>query len=240
MTETDTTTSRGCGPLSPRYSEALTWAATLHRYQVRKNTQVPYLSHLVAVSSLVLEDGGTETEAIAGLLHDAVEDCGAQVIPHLRDAFGDEVVEIVLACSDATPEAGEAKPPWAHRKQNYIDHLREASPSALRVSAADKLHNARATVGDLRETSTWADFNACHHQSLWYYDAINTVLKERLPGSRTAVALDGTVDELYQLTDNVERPTTVDFTVPACPATPQCTTAADPASEPAGTRHAEA
>lgn len=230
MTETDTTTSRGCGPLSPRYSEALTWAATLHRYQVRKNTQVPYLSHLVAVSSLVLEDGGTETEAIAGLLHDAVEDCGAQVIPHIRDAFGDEVVKIVLACSDATPEAGEAKPLWAPRKQAYIDHLREASPSALRVTAADKLHNARATVGDLRQTGAWANFNACRHQSLWYYDAINTVLQERLPGSRTAAALDRTVEELYQLTADADRPNTVSPTVPACPATPKCGTAADPSA----------
>lgn len=222
MTETHTTTSRGCGPLSPRYSEALTWAATLHRYQVRKNTQVPYLAHLVAVSSLVLEDGGTETEAIAGLLHDAVEDCGVEVVPYLRDIFGDEVVKIVLECSDATPAAGEAKPLWAQRKQAYVDDLRTASTSALRVSAADKLHNARATVGDLRETGTWADFNACRHQSLWYYDAISTVLQERLPNSRTAAELDRTVEELYQLTADVERPETVSATVPECPATPAC------------------
>ena len=84
---------RGCGPLSPFYDEALTWAASLHRDQLRKNTKVAYIAHLVAVSSLVLEDGGTETEAIAGLLHDAIEDCGAQVEPILRQRFRSGVPE---------------------------------------------------------------------------------------------------------------------------------------------------
>lgn len=97
---------RVCGPLSPLYDEALTWAASLHRDQLRKNTRGAYIAHLVAVSSLVLEDGGTETEAIAGLLHDAIEDCGAQVEPILRQRFGDGVVDIVVECSDAAPVGG--------------------------------------------------------------------------------------------------------------------------------------
>jgi (p)ppGpp synthase/HD superfamily hydrolase len=222
---------RGCGPLSPWYDEALTCAASLHRHQVRKNTKVAYIAHLVAVSSLVLEDGGTETEAIAGLLHDAVEDCGAQVEPMLRQRFGDAVVDIVMACSDVVPVAGEKKPPWAERKQAYVDNIRTTTnDSALRVSAADKLHNARATLGDLGESEpkgTWAPHNACHHQSLWYYQAISDVITRRLPRSRTGAELAKVVAELYaQTTGGVEQPTKAQELVPACPADPRCAGAA--------------
>jgi hypothetical protein len=95
--ETESSPTRGCGPLSPLFDEALAWAAGLHRDQARKNTKVPYIAHLVAVSSLVLEDGGTETEAIAGLFHDATEDCGVQVEPILRQRFGDRAISDVIS-----------------------------------------------------------------------------------------------------------------------------------------------
>jgi (p)ppGpp synthase/HD superfamily hydrolase len=218
--ETGNSPERGCGPLSILFDEALTYAAVLHRDQVRKNTQVPYLAHLVAVSSLVLEDGGTETEAIAGLLHDAVEDCGgAQVEAILRQRFGDAVADIVMECSDAAPVAGEAKLPWAERKQGYVDHVRKSTnESALRVSAADKLHNARATLGDLRETDgVWPPHNACAHQSLWYYQAISDVITTQLPQSRTGVELARVVTELYAQTEGaIGQPKEAQERVPAC------------------------
>jgi (p)ppGpp synthase/HD superfamily hydrolase len=193
---------------------------------------VAYIAHLVAVSSLVLEDGGTETEAIAGLLHDAVEDCGAHVEPILRQRFGDAVVNIVMECSDAAPIDGKPKPAWAIRKQEYVNRFRtNASESAMRVSAADKLHNARATLSDLREsdpTGTWAPHNACHHQSLWYYQAISEAVTRRLPTSRTGVELAKVVTELYaQTAGNVEKPDQAQPLVPACPADPQCLAAAE-------------
>jgi (p)ppGpp synthase/HD superfamily hydrolase len=227
--ETKETPLRGCGPLSPLYDQALTCAASLHRDQLRKNTRVSYLAHLVAVSGLVLEDGGTETEAIAGLLHDAIEDCGAQVEPILRQRFGDAVVDIVMECSDAAHVDGEPKPLWALRKQEYVDHFRTtASESALRVSAADKLHNARATLSDLRESDprgTWAPHNACHHQSLWYYQAISDMVTRRLPKSRTGVELAQVVRELYAQTGlGLEQPACAQPLVPACTA-PTCTPA---------------
>jgi (p)ppGpp synthase/HD superfamily hydrolase len=226
MNPTITSTSCGCGQLSARYTEALVWATTLHRGQRRKNTQVPYVAHLIAVSSLVLEDGGSETEAIAGLLHDAVEDCCIEIAPYLQKLFGKEVLGIVMDCSDATPRAGEDKEPWAVRKQKYVEHLERASVSALRVSAADKLHNARTTVGDLRESGTWAEFNACYHQSLWYYDAVSAVVSRRMPCSRTAIALALAVSELYDLTPSAQRAARVEPEVPSCPGTPQCRAAA--------------
>ena len=223
---------RGCGALSPLYDEALTWAASMHRDQLRKNTRVPYIAHLVAVSSLVLEDGGTEIEAIAGLLHDAIEDCGAHVDPILRQRFGDAVVDIVVECSDAAPVDGESKAPWPIRKQAYVDHMRKTTNySALLVSAADKLHNARATLGDLEESEprgTWMPHNACHHQSLWYYQAISDVVAGRLPRSRTGVELAKVVTELYaQTAHGVEKPKEAQGLVPKCPAEPKCSTAAD-------------
>ena len=225
--ETEKTTLRGCGPLSPLYDEAMTWAASMHRHQIRKCTRVPYIAHLVAVSSLVLEDGGTETEAIAGLLHDAIEDCGAHVEPILRERFGGAVVKIIKECSDAAPVDGEPKAPWAVRKQAYVDHLRTtATDSALRVSAADKLHNARATVGDLGESEprgTWMRHNACHHQSLWYYQAVSEVITRRLPESRTGAELAKVVADLYAHTaGGIEQPHEAQRLVPECPTEPQC------------------
>lgn len=224
---------RGCGPLTSLYDEAMKYAADLQRDQLRKNTKVPYLAHLVAVSSLVLEDGGTETEAIAGLLHDTVEDCGAHIEPILRERFGDAVVDIVMECSDAAPVDGEPKPPWAIRKQAYVDHFRtEASESALRVSAADKLHNARATLGDLGESEpkgTWMPHNACHHQSLWYYQAISDVVTSRLPTSRTGVELARVVTALHAETGSggVDQPPKASMLVPDCPGNPRCPKVAD-------------
>jgi (p)ppGpp synthase/HD superfamily hydrolase len=230
--DAETVPLRGCGPLSPLYDEALTWASSLHRHHVRKNTRVAYVAHLVAVSGLVLEDGGTETEAIAALLHDAVEDCGGHLEPILRQRFGDAVVDIVMECSDAAPIDGKPKPPWAIRKQGYVDHFRTtATDSALRVSAADKLHNARATLSDLRESvpqGTWTPHNACHHQSLWYYQAISEAVTSRLPRSRTGVELAQVVTQLYAQTGcGIEQPAGAQPLVPAC-SDPMCTPAKVP------------
>ena len=208
----------GCGPLSARYTEALTYAATLHREQRRKGTQVPYLAHLMAVSSLVLEDGGSEDEAIAGLLHDAAEDCGREVLPYIEQIFGSDVAAIVRACSDDLPEAGAEKRPWARRKAEYIAHLAEADDGVVRVSAADKLHNARATVGDLSRGG-WPKSKACPHQNLWYYKALAQIVTRRLPGSRTAELLAASVDDLFRLTPDVDRTSVGSHVPPVCSCT---------------------
>ncbi len=135
----------GCGPLSPRFDEAVGLAADLHRAQVRKGTNVPYLAHLLAVAALVLEQGGDEDEAIASLLHDAVEDQGGQpTLIRIRERFGERVAAIVAACSDTDQQP---KPPWRERKEAYIAHLGQPGldPGVLRVSLANKLHNLRAS-----------------------------------------------------------------------------------------------
>jgi (p)ppGpp synthase/HD superfamily hydrolase len=156
-------------PLSQRFMEALSYATEVHAGQSRKGTSVPYVSHVLAVCALVLEDGGGEEEAIAALLHDAVEDGGGQPrLDDIRRRFGDRVADIVWACSDTdeTP-----KPPWKERKARYVAHVRVAGPDARRVSCADKLHNARSILRDYRAEGEriWARFNAPPEEQLWYY-----------------------------------------------------------------------
>ncbi len=155
--------------LTERFEEALVYATQLHDGQVRKGTQIPYISHLLAVASLVLEAGGDEDEVIAALLHDGPEDQGGlETLETIRDRFGERVAGIVSECSDTFDEE---KPPWKERKLAYLQHLENASPSTLLVSCADKLHNARAILSDYRADgeSLWERFNGKRTGTLWYY-----------------------------------------------------------------------
>jgi GTP pyrophosphokinase len=184
-------------PLSTRFEEALQYAARLHARQFRKGTAIPYLSHLLAVAGLVLEDGGSEDEAIAGLLHDAVEDQGGRpTLEEIRRLFGVEVASIVSGCTDAyeTP-----KPPWRERKERYVEHILHAPGSVRRVSAADKLHNARSLLADYRVLgeSLWERFNAGRDEILWYYRALLDALRTAGGGPL--------VEELTRVLDDLER-----------------------------------
>ena len=166
--------------LGPKFQKALAYAAELHNTQTRKASDVPYVGHLLSVAGLVIEADGTETEAIAALLHDAAEDQGGDVtLADIEERFGATVASIVEECSDTvvTP-----KPPWRQRKEQYIAHLDEASDSAILVSIADKLDNARAILRDLRRhgPSLWQRFNTDDpHEHLWYYRSLLEVYRRR-------------------------------------------------------------
>ena len=166
--------------LSERFDDALTFASGLHRTQTRKGGDIPYLGHLLSVASLIIEGGGTETQAIAGLLHDAVEDQGgAPVLAAIREKFGDDVATIVAECSDTDVVP---KPPWKKRKQDYIDHLGDASEATILVSLADKLDNARAILRDYRidGDELWQRFSIHDpQQHLWYYRCLLAVYQSR-------------------------------------------------------------
>ena len=186
--------------LSPRFQEALVLAAELHVDQRRKGTDIPYVSHLLAVAALVLEHGGTEDEAIAGLLHDAVEDQGGHATLNLiRERFGDTVAEIVDACSDAYVLP---KPPWRQRKEDYIAALPHHSPSARLVSAADKVHNAATILRDYRAVgpALWGRFTGRRDGTMWYYRTLADTFA-RLGPEPLADALGRVVAELESLTD---------------------------------------
>lgn len=190
--------------LSPRFREALDWAAYLHRSQVRKGTEIPYISHLLAVSSLVLEHGGDEDAAIAALLHDAAEDQGGEpTLREIRRRFGDEVADIVAGCTDTLESE---KPPWKERKEAYIASLRTKPLAVRRVSAADKLHNARAILADYRrETEAlWQRFTG-KRETLWYYRALaDEFLRAPSPGE-LAQELDRVVRRLERLAADPSR-----------------------------------
>ncbi len=158
--------------LSPKFEEALVYATRIHGGQLRKKTKIPYIGHLLGVTAIAMEYGANETEAIAALLHDAVEDCGGAARQReIEEKFGRAVGEIVAGCTDTdqTP-----KPPWQERKEKYIAHLATASASTRLVSAADKLHNAQAIVHHLREEGdeTWTRFKKGKEGTLWYYRAL--------------------------------------------------------------------
>ena len=171
------------GVLGEPFTAAVTWAAGLHRDQHRKGKpEVPYLSHLLGVASLVLEAAGTEAEAIAALLHDSIEDQGVTAHEIVR-RFGGRVAHIVLACTDdltgddqpePAPVAPRGAANWRARKEQYLAHLRtEHDGGVLRVSLADKLHNARALLADVRaDPETWVRFNADPTAQLWYYESL--------------------------------------------------------------------
>ncbi len=173
--------------LGDRFSQALVAAHELHAHQWRKAQRVPYVSHLLAVTALVLEYGGDEDEAIAALLHDAIEDCGGlPTAAQLRERFGDRVVDIVLECSDT---AESPKPPWRARKEAYLHHLGAASPSALLVSACDKLHNLRSLVRDeaLLGEGVWVQFRSGRDGALWYFRELVAVFEQtQLPSGLVA------------------------------------------------------
>lgn len=155
--------------LSDRFTQALVFATQLHAKQVRKGSQVPYIAHLLGVASLALEFGADEDEAIAALLHDAIEDQGGVPTREaIRQHFGDRVTAIVEGCTDADTIP---KPPWKQRKQAYLEHLPRASASVRLVSACDKLHNARSILRDYREQgdALWQRFKGGKEGTLWYY-----------------------------------------------------------------------
>lgn len=158
--------------LTQRFEDALVYTTRLHANQERKATSVPYISHLLSVAALVLEDGGDEDEVIAGLLHDAVEDQGGIATLHeIRTLFGDRVAEIVDGCTDSYQIP---KPPWRERKEYYLAKLEMASPSIRRVSLADKLHNARTLLNALRQNGkdVWTFFNGGQSGTIWYYEML--------------------------------------------------------------------
>lgn len=194
--------------LTARYTAAIEKAQALHHRDIRKGTTIPYLSHLLSVSALVLEHGGSEDQAIAALLHDAAEDHGGLVIlEELQAEFGDAVANIVAACSDSLVENATEKAPWRDRKTKYLAHVAEMPDAAVLVSGADKLHNARAILADYRRhgEDLWDRFNpaAGWAGTCWYYKNLARELGKRLEplgadARALSVEFDLTVDALSQ------------------------------------------
>jgi (p)ppGpp synthase/HD superfamily hydrolase len=184
--------------LGPRFSAALSYASEIHGTQFRKGTSIPYIAHLLAVASIVIEHGGDEDAAIAALLHDAVEDQGGRsMLAHIRARFGDRVADLVEACSDTDVIP---KPPWQERKLAYLEAIPHKSKTALLVSIADKVHNARTILSDYKLVGeeVWSRFNGGRRGTLWYYRALSDAFKELTPAPLWQI-LEDTVAELESL-----------------------------------------
>lgn len=200
--------------LTHRFTEAVDYARIAHAGQVRKGTTIPYVYHLLGVASLVLEHGGSEDQAIAGLLHDVLEDCGASHEGPIRERFGDEVAAIVLACTDGSVETkaaarsgGSTLENWRARKLAYLQHLSDAPEAVLLVSGCDKLHNARAILADLEDNAVGAAvferFNAGREGTLRYYQSLSeTFMARRAP---VAEAFERVVARMHALGGAGER-----------------------------------
>ena len=164
--------------ITQQFEKALVFAVQLHRHQFRKGGELPYIGHLLGVCGIAIENGADEDESIAALLHDSIEDQAegfggaGKLREHIRAEFGAQVLAIVEGCTDAETIP---KPPWRERKEGYVAHLADASPSVLLVSASDKLYNARAILQDFREVgyAGWMRFTGGKEGTLWYYRALS-------------------------------------------------------------------
>jgi (p)ppGpp synthase/HD superfamily hydrolase len=210
--------------LSPTFEDAVSYASEAHADQVRKGSGVPYIAHLLGVAALVLEDGGGEDEAVAALLHDAVEDQGGPSrLEDIRGRFGERVATIVEGCSDSIREAGQAKADWWERKCSHLDHLAhcegDLAAPLLRVSMADKLSNLRATVRDagLNGDGFWKVFRHGAASQLWYYGRMNEIFRARCPGSTMLPELEALLAQLAELVPEADRGLAERYRAERCP-----------------------
>lgn len=190
-----------------RISAAFALAALVHEKQKRKSTDIPYISHPMAVAAQVSVWGGSEDQFIAALLHDVVEDGGAQYMPVIEEHFGKHVLDLVMACSDAAPQRGQPKGAWIERKEKYIANLRSAADEVLLISAADKWHNLASILADAKQLGEvvfdrfiWQDFERTDKKKmvLWYYKELLAVYRER--NVPVVVELENLLNEIENVT----------------------------------------
>ena len=190
-----------------RISAAFALAALVHEKQKRKSTDIPYISHPMAVAAQVAVWGGSEDQFIAALLHDVVEDGGAQYMPVIDEHFGKHVLDLVMACSDAAPQRGQPKGAWIERKEKYIANLRSAADEALLISAADKWHNLASILADAKQLGEVVfdrfirqDFERTDKKKmvLWYYKELLAVYRER--NVPVVVELENLLSEIENVT----------------------------------------
>ena len=181
---------------------ALALALDAHKKQIRKGTNIPYISHPMAVASIALEYGATEEQAVAALLHDAIEDGGDTYVDSIEALFGSHILNLVQGCTDGTPDHTGKKAPWLERKTAYLEHLQQASDEILLVSCSDKLHNARAIVSDLinEGPSVFERFSSTTEQTLWYYRQLANVFTNRK--TPPAKALESAVSQMEALSQS--------------------------------------
>lgn len=191
--------------LTERFQRAFELALNLHREQLRKASQTPYIAHLMTVASLVLENGGNEDQAIAALLHDAVEDAGGlDTLAKIREDFGDVVADLVDGCTDSYTQP---KAEWKSRKIAYLEKIKNSSDEVKLISLSDKVHNARSILRDLHliGDKTWDKFQGKKTGTLWYYQSLAKIFDDA-PYPALKNELRNLIDELHTLANLMENP----------------------------------
>jgi (p)ppGpp synthase/HD superfamily hydrolase len=195
--------------LTARFDAAFRYAAAAHAGQTRKGTPRPYLGHLMSVAALVLQYGGDEEQAIAALLHDAVEAAGGRPrLEDIRRKFGRRVARIVAGCSDSFDVNPADRAPWKERKLAYIARV-PAEPAEVKlVSAADKLSNVGELASDLRSDgpATFARFQGGRDGTLWYYRELARAFRRGRQSSALARLLDNYDHAVAELRRLAARP----------------------------------
>ncbi len=186
--------------ITPRFSQAVSLAIQAHDGDFRKGTTIPYISHPLAVASIALEYGADEDQAIAALLHDAIEDGGKEYAQLIEAQFGQRVLYLVEGCTDGVPDAQGKKADWHERKRSYLQHLKQAHDDVLLISGADKLHNARAIVSDLKSVGqiVFERFSTKKDGTLWYYESLADIFEARK--APMAKPIRETVNEILEMT----------------------------------------
>jgi (p)ppGpp synthase/HD superfamily hydrolase len=196
------------GPDQARLTRAAELALAWHGEQSRKGSEVPYASHLLQVAGLVLEHGGDLDQAVAGFLHDSLEDVSSPEERRaregiLRDEFGEGVLRMVRACTDTEEdEAFGSKAPWKERKRRYLDHLVHVDSHSALVTACDKRHNLGALVGDVRVHGVrYLDrFRAGASDQVWFFEGVVEALRDRIP-RRLAEELEAVLADFRALVE---------------------------------------
>ena len=184
---------------SERYDEALALAARAHRHQTRKGSDVPYLVHPVHVSVILLRHGFPGDVAIAGLLHDVVEDQGIP-LSDIEAGFGHAVANMVAVLTERKRENGIERT-WVTRKQEALDQLKEAGPDAVAVKAADLLHNTRTLARQLHRQgpSAWSHYSRGPDDSLWYARSVASIVRDLLGAHALVDELDNAINHLQHI-----------------------------------------
>ena len=183
----------------PRLDDALAFVAERFRFKARKATRVPYLSHLLAVTAMVMEHGGTADQMVAAALHDYLEDVVGASVTEIEERFGPNVARLVDALSDSK-DASRPKAPWRIRKTTHLSQLRTAGTDVKLIAACDKLHNARSVIVDQKRVGdeAFTRFSAPKDDTLWFYRESLGALREGYD-HEVLEELAAAIDEMHRL-----------------------------------------
>jgi len=186
--------------MNPKILKAIELAFIKHDGQYRKGTNIPYITHPMAVMNLILMEQADDNTIsndviIAGILHDVVEDTDV-TLDEIEKGFGTEVKRLIENSSEPEElkKQEDKRGTWKERKLHTIQHLYLLDKYSKIISCCDKLHNAQSMNNDHKFVGDelWGRFNAPKSAIFWYYEAC-------LDAYKTGISIEGSkVFTLYK------------------------------------------